>query len=86
MKLMSLIMCAENKYFNQERKMKKLVCAGATIAMLVGGAAANAGVSGGGKAGVSGGGKVSILGVSGGGKASILGVSGGGKSGVSGGG
>ena len=60
--------------------MKKLVCAGATFAMLVAGVAANAGP------GVSGGGKVSILGVSGGGKASILGVSGGGKAGVSGGG
>ena len=50
--------------------MKKLICAGAMVAMAVGGATAHAipGVSGGGKTaiGVSGGGK-SAIGVSGGG-------------------
>ena len=54
-------MCAEKNYFNQERMMKKLVCASAVFAMLICGAA-SAGVGG-----VSGGGKVA-LGVSGGGK------------------
>ena len=66
-------------------KMKKLVCAGATFAVLVGGAAANAGsgVSGNGAVhtgktniGVSGGGKVLDIGVSGGGKVKSNGVSG----------
>jgi len=42
-------------------KMKKLICAGATLAVLVGGTVANA------APGVSGGGKVSSTGVSGGG-------------------
>jgi hypothetical protein len=86
---MFLILCGKNKYFNQEQKMKKLICAGAMVAMAVGGATAYAtpGVSGGGKAsvGVSGGGKTGV-GVSGGGKVMDIGVSGGGKAGVSGGG
>src|ERR1700722_741972 len=96
-KWMFLILCGKNKYFNQERTMKKLICAGAMVAMAVGGATAYAtpGVSGGGKTGVgvSGGGKVMDIGVSGGGKAGVsgggktgVGVSGGGKTGVSGGG